>query len=173
MRARKPRNTQHGDAPREEEKIRESRVGWVVGEAGGGELLVDFVGNCRGPLPARTSLVLDMASRRQAVTQRQQAILLFENGDPALPLLIGLLQAPTATPLTDALLSETLPAGVPREARVDGQRVLIEGREEVMLRCGKATLTLRRDGQVLLRGVNIRTEADEVQRIKGGKVQIN
>lgn len=58
-------------------------------------------------------------------------------------------------------------------ARVDGRKVVIEGRDEVVLQCGKATLTLRRDGQVVLRGVNIRTEADEVQRIKGSKVQIN
>lgn len=173
MGTREPQHTQYGDATSQEEKIRESRVGWVAGEADGGALLVDFMGNRRGPLPARTSLMLDTATRMQAVAQRQQAILLFENGDPALPLLIGLLQAPSATPLTDALLSEALPAGVPREARVDGQRVVIEGREELVLRCGKATLTLRRDGQVLLRGVNIRTEADEVQRIKGGKVQIN
>jgi hypothetical protein len=59
------------------------------------------------------------------------------------------------------------------EAHVDGQRVVIEGRDEVVLRCGKASLTLRRNGQVLLRGINIRTEADEVHKIKGGKVQIN
>jgi hypothetical protein len=30
-----------------------------------------------------------------------------------------------------------------------------------------------RQSVVLLRGVNIRTEAEELQRIKGGKVQIN
>ena len=66
------------------------------------------------------------------------------------------------------------PRRTPRKiALVDGKRVLIEGRDEIVLRCCKATLTLRRDGQILLKGVNIRTEAEEVQRIKGGKVQIN
>lgn len=155
-----------------EEPIRESLVGWVAGATNEGLLLVDFPGNRRGPLAARTSLSLDTETRQRAVTQRQEAILLFERGNPARPLLVGLLQPPTETPLTDALLTEPIPER-PTEARVDGQRVVIEGRDEVVLRCGKATLTLRRDGQVILRGVNIRTDAEEVQRIRGGTVQIN
>nr|WP_225937986.1 DUF6484 domain-containing protein [Myxococcus sp. RHSTA-1-4] len=155
-----------------EELIRESLVGWVAGMTVGGLLLVDFPGNRRGALPARTSLLLDAEARRQAVARRQEAVLLFERGSPARPLLIGLLQPLSETPLTDALLAEPLP-GVPAEAHIDGKRVVLEGRDEVVLRCGKASLTLRRDGQVLLHGVNIRADAEEVHRIRGGKVQIN
>ncbi|MBZ4415087.1 DUF6484 domain-containing protein [Myxococcus sp. RHSTA-1-4] len=154
------------------ERIVEPRVGWVVGTTADGSALVDFTGNVAGPLPARSSLALEPGGLARAANERQGAILLFENGDPSLPLLVGLLQAPGSTPLIDAALERSL-EDVPKEARVDGRKVVIEGRDEVVLRCGKATLTLRRDGQVLLRGVNIRTEAEEVQRLKGGKVQIN
>lgn len=155
-----------------ENPIRESRLGWVVGEAGRGRLLVDFPGNSLGPLAARTTVSLDEAAQEQAVALRQEAVLLFEGGDPARPLLIGLLQSSSETPLTDALLAEPLDE-LPTEARVDGRRVVIEGRDEIVLRCGKATLVLKRNGEVLLKGVNIRTDAEEVQRIRGGKVQIN
>lgn len=62
---------------------------------------------------------------------------------------------------------------VPDEARIDGRRVLIEGAEEIVLQCGKASLTLRRDGKIVLRGVNVVSEADQVQRIRGGTVKIN
>lgn len=155
-----------------EEFIPASLVGWVVGVTGGGLLLVDFPGNRRGALPARTSLSLDAESWQRAVVRRQEAVLLFEQGNPSRPLLIGLLQPVSETPLTDALLAEPFTA-LPDEAHIDGKRVVFEGREEVVLRCGKASLTLRRDGQVLLRGVNIRTDAEEVHRIRGGKVQIN
>lgn len=158
--------------PTSHERIAEPRVGWVAGTTPDGSALVDFPGNVAGPLPARSSLTLEPASLARAAADRQGAILLFENGDPSLPLLVGLLQTPSSTPLIDAVLERSL-EDVPKEARVDGRKVVIEGRDEVVLRCGKATLTLRRDGQVLLRGVNIRTEAEEVQRIKGGKVQIN
>lgn len=158
--------------PRPLERIVEPRVGWVVGVTEEGSALVDFPGNVSGPLPARSSVTLPPEGLARAAADRQGAILLFEKGDPSLPLLVGLLQTPSNTPLIDAALERSL-EDVPKEARVDGRRVVIEGRDEVVLRCGKATLTLCRDGQVLLRGVNIRTEAEEVQRIKGGKVQIN
>ncbi|WP_434388730.1 DUF6484 domain-containing protein [Melittangium boletus] len=161
----------HANAPLEvEERINVPRTGWLVAfEAG--RVLVDFSGNRRGPLPARTALALEPQALAHAAAQRQEAVLLFADGDPARPLLMGLLQPESPTPLTDALLEHPLAAV--KDVELDGRRVLLEGREEVVLRCGKASLTLRRNGQVVLRGVNIRTEADEVQRIKGGKVQIN
>ncbi len=155
-----------------QERIVEPRVGWVVSVGEGGVLMVDYAGNVHGPLPARTTLTLEPEAATRAARDRQGAVLLFENGDSSLPLVVGLLQVPSPTPLTDAILERSL-EDVPREARVDGQQVVIEGREEIVLRCGKASLTLRRNGQVLLRGVNIRNEAEQVQRIKGGKVQIN
>jgi len=155
------------------ERILEPRVGWVVGMDAQGNAQVDFSGNRLGPLSARSTTGLAAGVAVEAARQRQGAVLLFENGDPSLPILIGLLDTPpTTTPLLDSLLDDSL-SRVPLDARVDGKRVVIEGREEVILRCGKASLTLRRDGQVVLRGVNIRTEAEQLQKIKGGKVQIN
>ena len=158
-------------SPSQEERISSPRVGWVAGDGASGVLLVDFEGNRRGPLPVRSTVALTPEAIRRAVVERQGALLLFEKGDPALPVLVGLLQNTSAAPLTEALL-DSLDAG-PREARVDGRQVRIEAREEVTLTCGKASLTLRRNGDVILRGANIRTEAEQVQRIKGGKVQIN
>ncbi len=61
----------------------------------------------------------------------------------------------------------------PGEAHVDGQRVVIEGRDEVVLRCGQASITLRRNGKVVIRGVYVETHAAGVNRIKGGSVQVN
>lgn len=154
------------------ERILEPRVGWVAAQTGDGRVRVDFPGNVAGPLVARVSLGLEPAVLVRAAAERHGAILLFENGDPSLPMLVGLVAPSSATPLIDAVLERSL-EDVPKEARVDGRRVVIEGRDEVVLRCGKATLTLRRNGEVVLRGTNIRTEAEGIQRIKGGKVQIN
>lgn len=154
------------------ERILGTRVGWVTGATSDGGALVDYPGSPHGPLPARSAIPLDREALTHAARERQGAILLFENGDPGLPLLMGLIHAPSKTPLLDAVLEPPLDEGR-MDAQVDGQRVVIEGRDEVVLRCGKASLTLRRNGQVLLRGINIRTEADEVHKIKGGKVQIN
>ena len=150
-------------------RIEGPRVGRVVACIRG-EVRVDFDGNRRGPLACRVSAAIDEPALAQAARERQDALLLFEDGDPARPVLVSLLRS--ATPLIDAVLAGPLPAAQ-KTARVDGKRVELEGREEVVLRCGKASLTLRADGKVVLRGVNVVTQADAVQKIRGGKVEIN
>lgn len=61
----------------------------------------------------------------------------------------------------------------PLELRIDGQRLLLEAREELELRCGDASLTLRRDGLVIVRGTDIVSHAKARNRIRGASVQIN
>ncbi len=151
------------------ERIAGARVGRVV-SARGGEVKVEVEGTTRGPTVARLSAAVDDAALADAARERQEALLLFEEGDPGRPVLVALLRS--ATPLLDAVLAAP-PPQARTTARVDGQRVEIEGREEVVLRCGKASITLRRDGKVVVRGVNVVTQADAVQKIRGGKVQIN
>ncbi|MGC3998846.1 MAG: DUF6484 domain-containing protein [Anaeromyxobacter sp.] len=135
-----------------------------------GVVRVEHAGHTGGPLRARTSAALDDAALQAAAHGQQEALLVFEGGDPARPVVVALLRS--ETPLTDALLAGPLPrAG--KTARLDGKRVELEGQDEVVLRCGKASLTLRRDGKVVLRGVNVVTQADQVHKVRGGKVQIN
>ena len=158
--------------PAPQEPIVGSRVGWVVGVDSGRGVLVDYEGNTAGPLPALSTVPLDAKSLEQAVASRQRAVLLFENGSPTRPLLVGLVQTTSSTPLIDELLE----ARVPREqveARVDGKRVVIEGQDEIVLSCGKASITLRRNGKVIIKGVQLESSAAGVNRIKGGSVQIN
>jgi hypothetical protein len=59
------------------------------------------------------------------------------------------------------------------EALVDGKRVVIEALDEIVLRCGQASITLRRNGRIVIRGTYIETRAIGTNRIKGGNVQIN
>jgi hypothetical protein len=158
------------------EPIWGSTLGWVVGADAAGMLLVDFEGNRAGhPLVARRTVPLEPEALREAIATRQRAVLLFENGDPLLPLVVGLEQVPSPTPLVDAVLAPTAPGEEQRpvEAQVDGKRVVIEGQDEVVLRCGQASITLRRNGRVVIKGVQIESHASGTHRIKGGSVQVN
>lgn len=165
-------------------------VGFIAGAAPGGALLVDFEGNAAGPLPARSTVPLDASAVLAALAARREVVLIFERGDPGRPIVIGLVEPPApllelmlgepfseeTDPLSDA--SEAVDAGAaPRAAAaiatVDGQRVLLEGRDEVVLRCGEASITLRRNGKVIIRGAYVETHAAGVNRIKGGAVRIN
>jgi len=141
--------------------------------------LVDFAGNGGGPLRARATVALDGAIIDRAVVTGQPVTLVFENGDPRLPIVTGLVQTDQATtPFQELLVAAraTPPAANGRakvEARLDGDRVVLEGKNEIVLRCGEASITLRRDGKMVLRGAYVETYAKGVNRIKGGSVKIN
>lgn len=149
-------------------------VGWICGYDAERGLLVDFSQNqMPGPIPARRTVLLDIASVEQAVRDQQKAVLVFEGGDPAQPIVTGLLQ-PQQLPTAVAKVESKLPS-MPTHVNVDGdsRRLSIDAADEIVLRCGESSITLRRNGRVVIRGAYVETRAAGVNRIKGGTVQIN
>jgi hypothetical protein len=164
-------------------------LGWLTPESAPASLVVDFAGNASGPLRARSTVRLDEAAIGRAVATRQAVTLLFEEGDATRPIVIGLVQEPPS-PLEDLLRKSSgeaaPPEGAPPEAAppetarppsiqadVDGKRVVISAEREITFTCGEASLTLRRDGKILLRGRYVETYSQGVNRIKGAQVKIN
>lgn len=137
-------------------------VGWIVVEDGLAR--VDFRGNSRGPLPARWLAQIDMQALLSAAPRGPELLLVFEGGRPELPVVVGVL-----APLELKLALDT----EPDDLSVDGRRIEIEADDELVLRCGKASLTLRRNGRVVLRGVQVETRASGRSRITGATVEIN
>ncbi len=138
-------------------------LGWVVGCEQDSGPLVDFPGNPHGPTPARLLAALTLPALQAAAAARQPVALVFERGDPTLPLITGLVQSP----------SPSSTSSTSSEARIDGKRVVITGEEEVELRCGEASITLNKSGKLVIRGAYVETRAKGTNRIKGGSVQIN
>ena len=97
----------------------------------------------------------------------RQVALMFEAGDTKKPLVIGKIQVPAPV------------AYVPRQpneqvvASVDGERLELTAEKEIVLRCGKASITLTRAGKIIIRGAYLVSRSSGVNRIKGGSVQIN
>lgn len=123
-------------------------------------LLVDVPG--RGVLHARVAMPLSAAQAEEAAVKGAEAVLLFIDGNPSSPIVMGLVH--------DGLAHAP---GARQEARVDGRRVVIEGHEEVVLKCGEATVTLHANGKIVISGAYVETHARGTNRIKGGSVQIN
>jgi Domain of unknown function (DUF6484) len=168
-----------GLAPVEEGATPSVRIG-VLADFKGSQPLVDFPGNRNGPLPARSMVPLDPAGLGEGAGGRREVVLLFEEGDPCRPIIAGFLEPAIATPALEASLEATfaessgeLPAQAPLTAEVDGRRLLIDGRDEVVIRCGESSITLRRNGKVVIRGLYVETHAAGTNRIKGGSVKIN
>jgi hypothetical protein len=59
------------------------------------------------------------------------------------------------------------------EADVDGRRVRIVAKDEIVLECGQASVTLRSNGRIIIRGTYVETHSEGTNRIKGGQVRIN
>jgi len=95
----------------------------------------------------------------------RQVVLWFEDADPARPIVMGLLH--------DAGQSALEPRPGTVEVDRDGERMIIDAKEQLVLRCGKAKLTLTRAGKVLVEGTYISSRSSGVNRLKGGSIQIN
>lgn len=140
--------------------------------------VVDFPENPGEPLPARSTVELDAESVSAALAAGRAVLLSFEGGRPERPIITGLLQpspAEQANPeLGAAEQSElALDPSEQLETRIDGRRVELEAADEIVLRCGKASIVLRRNGRVVIRGTYVETRSRGVNRIKGGSVEIN
>jgi Domain of unknown function (DUF6484) len=86
------------------------------------------------------------------------ALLFLEGGDTLRPVLMGLVQ-------------DRLPSG--GALVLDLERVVLQGHTEVQLRCGEASVTLRADGKLLLKGAELVAQARGTHKIRGATVQIN
>jgi hypothetical protein len=102
----------------------------------------------------------------------REVALLFEAGNPRKPIIMGLIQHPEKLPAS-AAEGIRREAGNPVDAEVDGERLLFTAKKEIVLRCGKASITLTRAGKILIRGAYLLSRSSGVNRIKGGSVQIN
>jgi hypothetical protein len=111
-------------------------------------------------VPART--VIDLHGPHIA----RKVVLMFEGGDAAKPIVMGVLRDnDEGWPLVEK----------PGEVQVDadGQRLIVSAKEQVVLQCGKASITLTKAGKVLIQGTYVLSRSSGVNRVKGGSVQLN
>jgi hypothetical protein len=95
----------------------------------------------------------------------RQVVLLFEDADPEKPIIIGILRDSGTAALKPRLGTIDIDC--------DGERMIVEAKEQLVLRCGKARLTLTSAGKVVIEGTYISSRSSGVNRLKGGSVQIN
>jgi hypothetical protein len=85
-----------------------------------------------------------------------EVVAIFEAARPDTPIVLGVIR-----PLRDV------------DAVVDGRRVSVTARESITLKCGDASITLNRDGKIVIRGAHVVSHASGVNRIRGGSVELN
>jgi len=122
--------------------------------------LVNFLGSpTKAPIPALSTI--------QFVTDDvgTQVALLFEGGDLNKPLIIGKIQNFVKESSQD-LIKQTAVV-------LDGEAVVISAKKELILKCGKSSITLTAAGKLLIKGEYLSSRSTGVNRIKGGSIQLN
>jgi hypothetical protein len=136
-----------------------------------GRALVEFAG-AAGPVLARSTLeASSRAGEARDALIGAKVLLTFEEGHSDEPIIIGLVREELRP---DPLRPEvTLDLAGERDVVLDGERLVLEGRREILLRCGKSSLLLRRDGKVVIRGADLVSRSTGPNRIKGGTISLN
>jgi hypothetical protein len=152
------------------------RVGRVVACERGGTVLVAFDGADR-PTTARVLAGLTH-SLAPAAEGGGDVLLVFDGGDPRRPIVVGVIEAPgggdcSAPPAPQRVVADPPAKPRPAHAMVDGKVVTFSAEEEVRLSCGKGSITLRKDGKIVIRGTHLLSRSTGPVRIKGGHVEIN
>jgi hypothetical protein len=150
-----PRTDRHTRVPRNW-SIEGVRVGTLVSVGARDGAKVTYAEHTGSPLAARTTTPVARSDEGRPV------VLIFENGDPGLPIITGfVLGAGEATRPTTVL------------ARAGSKVIEIEAGRELVLRCGKSSVTLHADGEIVIRGERILSRASRTNKVKGATVQLN
>lgn len=94
----------------------------------------------------------------------REVTLAFVGGDARRPVVSGILRSSRAG---------TASARKQVTVRLDGERILLSAERELVLQCGKASITLQRDGTLVLSGTDLLSRSSGGNRIRGGSVSLN
>lgn len=152
-------------------------VGQIVRIDRDGRILVDYPQNSMGAIPARFTRAMDIESLVSAKDEGLQVLLVFEDNRPDRPIIIDVLSS-----LMDGISGsgtkseqEDLVLGMDetQDITLNGKKIIFTGQEEIVLKCGKASITMTKAGKIIIRGAYVLNRSSGVNKIKGGSVHIN
>ena len=168
--------------------VNSSVVGQVIEVTDEGVAIVDFPQNTAGPIEARSLLRGSDYVRLEELPA--QVLLTFENSDLSKPIVMGIISetlfAPAITEkiendktIRDTKISSREPSvnfdssNQSTDLKVDGKRMTFDAKEEILLRCGKSSILLRKNGKIVIKGANLISRSSAANKIKGSSVNIN
>ena len=134
-------------------------------------IMVKYNGNMLKP--ARLISGIDRRMLAQKANIGREVLIVFDGGNPDLPIIIGVMES-----IIDDLVSLEMngpsdPDKKPVEAKVDGKRIEFEAEEEIVLKCGNGSITIKKEGKIIVKGTEIVSRASGRNKIKGGSVELN
>jgi hypothetical protein len=105
------------------------------------------------------ALVVSQSCGRRLVAEDvgAEVALSFVGGDPNRPLILDKIARPARF----------------STATIHDRELVLEADRRITLRCGKSSVTLTRDGRIVISGKELLSRASSVNRIRGGVIQLN
>ncbi|MDH5258920.1 MAG: hypothetical protein OEX07_12975 [Gammaproteobacteria bacterium] len=86
----------------------------------------------------------------------KKVLVVFDNGNINKPVVTGVINSVSSKNIKDKK-----------------ENIVFEADKEIVLKCGKSSITLTRAGKVLIRGAYLLSRSSGANRIKGGSVHLN
>ncbi len=135
-----------------------------------GEIFVAVGGTT--PCAAKLLANLDRYELAQPRYVGREVLVVFQDGDRNKPIIVGLLEEPLESLVEMTAATKETPDHK-QELRIDGKRVVIEADDEIELKCGQGSITIRKDGKIVVKGTHVLSHATGPNRIRGGSVSLN
>jgi hypothetical protein len=131
-----------------------------------GRLLFRAEGASEGSVPVAIGIEVSDAVLVKAARRGQRALVMVTSDPEPRWVLVGLVRDRVSAKARDARPGQL-------EVRVDGEKVCLSADRQIELRCGDASLLLRKDGKIVVSGTNVISASRGPNRIRGATVSLN
>lgn len=101
----------------------------------------------------------------------REVLLTFDGNNPLRPIIID-----TIYNIIDEIVENSTAvsnAGTAQKEIINGETIELAAGEQIVLQCGKASITLTKAGKILIKGEYVVSSAKGSNKIKGGSIQLN
>lgn len=145
------------------------RLGRLIAVDAVGRPLVSFDDAPAPSVVARVATA-DAAPSDAEVREQPAVVLMFQDGDPSLPIIVGIVRPRFGAAMSTPVAPTNQAAGT---VEVNGKSLIFDAQDELVFRCGLGSLTIRANGHIVVKGTRVVSRASETNRIRGASVQIN
>ena len=145
-------------------------IGTLVAVDSNNQPLVDYDDNpANTPIRATSLILLPINQKASLEFPLKVLITLIDEKSP--PIIVGIVHE---QPFSHVIEQDTTRMGTENNCHeISADFIHVQGNEEIQFNCGKSSLSLKKDGQVIIKGENITNRARGNNKIKGASVKIN
>jgi hypothetical protein len=155
--------TQSGTELATLQQIAGYRIGKVCIVDSSGNIYVEYEDNAQVPTLARSTIEILPEHKNKEV------LIVFDRNNPKAPIITGLIQEKENHDYENPSLRRNNIINF----LIDDDRVELSAKKEIVLRCGKSSVTLKKDGRIAIKGTQITSRASSLNKIRGAAVRIN